>query len=296
MVTDLGQSVSIHTPVQGATCLKKDQDHQNLFQSTLPYRERPGSASRSCGTLCFNPHSRTGSDRVWRHVVDDDLSFNPHSRTGSDIHTHDNPDQTSVSIHTPVQGATMNDLICARLRHVSIHTPVQGATNPHSRTGSDARPRPRGARANVSIHTPVQGATPSINRLDTRIRVSIHTPVQGATSCCDQQSQLLMFQSTLPYRERPTSLSAGWPTCTFQSTLPYRERPARRFLSDNNSGFNPHSRTGSDSEQSEPLRGKGLEAQKCESLQLARKVNEKIGQKSFDPSYVKRCECSRKNM
>ncbi len=196
MVTDLGQSVSIHTPVQGATCLKKDQDHQNLFQSTLPYRERPGSASRSCGTLCFNPHSRTGSDRVWRHVVDDDLSFNPHSRTGSDIHTHDNPDQTSVSIHTPVQGATMNDLICARLRHVSIHTPVQGATTMNDLICARLR--------HVSIHTPVQGAT-----LD---------PVQGG------QGQ--MFQSTLPYRERRRR-SIGWIRgYAFQSTLPYRERQA----------------------------------------------------------------------
>ena len=101
--------VSIHAPVQGATlellchklllycfnprsCAGSDNNCSNVpnisttFQSTLPCRERLlGTASSIGSSSSFNPRSRAGSD---------DKAFTV-------IATH------GVSIHAPVQGATV---------------------------------------------------------------------------------------------------------------------------------------------------------------------------------------------
>ena len=76
-----------------------------------------------------------------------------------------------VSIHAPVQGATLQDITKEDAMDVSIHAPVQGATNdvffpgqpgcfnPRSCTRSDAKLHRLGLFRRVSIHAPVQGAT-----------------------------------------------------------------------------------------------------------------------------------------
>ena len=40
-IVDRWASVSIHAPVQGATCARRQSSGYSMFQSTLPYRERP---------------------------------------------------------------------------------------------------------------------------------------------------------------------------------------------------------------------------------------------------------------
>ena len=76
--------VSIHAPVQGATGVTKTTYNEGVFQSTLPYRERP----------LMHGLSPAAS------------SFNPRSRTGSDIRSQQSFTLLEVSIHAPVQGAT----------------------------------------------------------------------------------------------------------------------------------------------------------------------------------------------
>ena len=100
----------------------------------------------------------------------------------------------TVSIHAPVQGATVSPLkslspsrfqstppcrgrrqLCVPFYKkfiVSIHAPVQGATAP-------VGPERSGVR--VSIHAPVQGATGVDTNTFIAYSVSIHAPVQGAT-------------------------------------------------------------------------------------------------------------------
>ena len=102
--------ISIHAPAKGATSnhvflpdpwhnyfnprSREGSDHMenigkvsdNIFQSTLPRRERP-SFRRTHRTLyCnFNPRSREGSDQTHeRQSSDNNRNFNPRSREGSD--------------------------------------------------------------------------------------------------------------------------------------------------------------------------------------------------------------------
>ena len=58
----------------------------------------------------------------------------------------------TVSIHTPVKGATSNWIGVSIFISVSIHTPVKGATLKVANNWGLGK---------VSIHTPVKGATPA---------------------------------------------------------------------------------------------------------------------------------------
>ena len=59
-----------------------------LFQSTLPRRERRANLQHLCLVLHFNPRSREGSDNQVLPRVPDGNNFNPRSREGSDPHHH----------------------------------------------------------------------------------------------------------------------------------------------------------------------------------------------------------------
>ena len=78
--------VSIHTPARGVTIT-----HTSGFWRTF----------------CFNPHSRTGSDRQERRQP---LGYR------------------TVSIHTPARGVTHSVRRSGYGRGVSIHTPARGVT------------------------------------------------------------------------------------------------------------------------------------------------------------------------
>src|SRR5438270_230200 len=98
--------------------------------------------------------------------------FDPRSRAGSDQGAFALTADGDVSIHAPVQGAT----ICH-----GKHDPV----------------------TKVSIHAPVQGATCDLPNWRRSELVSIHAPVQGATLRAERLIGPSLFRSTLPCRERP---------------------------------------------------------------------------------------------
>ena len=101
--------------------------------------------------------------------------------------------------------------------------------NPRSRTGSDL-----GVRSHCK----------------TGCQVSIHAPARGATLLTCLASALLpWFQSTLPHGERPSDMSSAYRESKFQSTLPHGERQQCGDQQPAAAGFNPRSRTGSDSSQ-----------------------------------------------
>ena len=77
-----------------------------VFQSTLPYGERPISSKLSTHINNFNPRSRMGSDYI------------PQARSLWD----------RISIHAPVWGATGSHDCYEDTKDISIHAPVWGAT------------------------------------------------------------------------------------------------------------------------------------------------------------------------
>ena len=77
--------VSIHAPIQGATAVCPPSSHAYWFQSTHPYRVRLATIFFGKMICCFNPRTHTGCDHAninlqWLKVV---------------------------SIHAPIQGATL---------------------------------------------------------------------------------------------------------------------------------------------------------------------------------------------
>ncbi len=193
-----------------------------------------------------------------------DWRFNPRSRTRSDCIGNEWRQVRIVSIHAPVQGATVvaevdpdtvgfQSTLPYKERQLPPYFLTTSASfNPRSRTRSDIGRFTCEGCGNVSIHAPVQGAT-CIFLLQCLARsVSIHAPVQGATSAAWEVILSITFQSTLPYKERlyvkrqdcsaasfnPRSrtwsdkeiinLETG--TTLFQSTLPYKERQALPVL------------------------------------------------------------------
>ena len=123
--------ISIHAPAKGATRISSTNSPKELFQSTLPRRERrrlpfrtgkrrisihapaKGATPRAYHVTSissdFNPRPREGSDAfvnviALQHIPD----FNPRSREGSDGTGCDcRVDGYVISIHAPAKGATM---------------------------------------------------------------------------------------------------------------------------------------------------------------------------------------------
>ncbi len=122
------QNISIHAPVQGATVVVTAKGLSFLFQSTLPCRERHGQYNPLAWLCYFNPRSRAGSDHIITH----------------------RQSKINISIHAPVQGATIVIILAYIVSTISIHAPVQGATI-EIKDGI--------YNYVISIHAPVQGAT-----------------------------------------------------------------------------------------------------------------------------------------
>ena len=133
-----------------------------------------------------------------------------------------------VSIHAPVQGATVVSVDNLPIKFVSIHAPVQGATvRPTGRAdfhlflstppcrGRQCRRRRFPVAQSVSIHAPVQGATQQCGSGDMTTIVSIHAPVQGATTTRPVTASARAFLSTPPCRGRPVTLKPDAPILRF---------------------------------------------------------------------------------
>ena len=77
--------ISIHAPAKGATTpCAEVKAVRNIFQSTLPRRERHIVYLLSILYHYFNPRSREGSDFFLSRIFSSSSYFNPRSREGSD--------------------------------------------------------------------------------------------------------------------------------------------------------------------------------------------------------------------
>ena len=166
-----------------------------MFQSTLPYGERPHARAKVIKWQVSIHAPVRGATFCQPFVLTPNHRFNPRSRTGSDGTAFPLCSQFDVSIHAPVRGATVRLIVFFSQFKVSIHAPVRGATI-------------------------FGGVEPG------GIKVSIHAPVRGATAVLIFSLLLIAkFQSTLPYGERRKFTHGPVVFIQFQSTLPYGERP-----------------------------------------------------------------------
>jgi len=253
--------VSIHAPARGATRRAITSCVIQLVSIHAPARGATRLPEIACNAShCFNPRSRTGSDRS--------------SPIGALL-------DTPVSIHAPARGATL------RLGRQSDYV---RRFNPRSRTGSDSLQTVVVALLVVSIHAPARGATystgctkcgtgfqstlPHGERQDRVAQVVRATAFQSTLPHGERHPVLKevhlvhKFQSTLPHGERLWPGFVAWfhgvsihaPArgathvnlhvkillCLFQSTLPHGERHRCLALPPRKTRFNPRSRTGSD--------------------------------------------------
>jgi len=170
----MGQRVSTHAPVRGATRPAHCVRCGSRFQPTLPCGERREPGGRPPGLCRFNPRSRAGSDP-------------------GPLPTGSGP---TVSTHAPVRGATT-----AVVRSTPMAREFQPTLPCGERPGVEAslstavmfqptlpcgeRPKYRGVLQpgfGVSTHAPVRGATPRADPCWRQSLVSTHAPVRGATT------------------------------------------------------------------------------------------------------------------
>ena len=144
------------------------------FQSTLPHGERPFRLRPSPeGPLCFNPRSRTGSDKMRCGFFSASCFVSIHAPArGATCSAYDTDGEDGVSIHAPARGATCPASASLISPIVSIHAPARGATLRHS---------------NRKIASGFQSTLPHGERQylsafwTSRNFVSIHAPARGAT-------------------------------------------------------------------------------------------------------------------
>ena len=211
-----GAIISIHAPAKGATIPASRYHALQIFQSTLPRRERPAWFRLRSGLRYFNPRSREGSDHIPEclnsalEVFQSTLprrerrktvsapskpsDFNPRSREGSDYFLMICFWAITISIHAPAKGATSRSKVRTtadifqstlprRERHDLLQFPSLSSVNfnPRSREGSDG---------------PVEVTVGAGYNFNPRSREgSDRKRHRFPNLCC-------IFQSTLPRRER----------------------------------------------------------------------------------------------
>ena len=169
--------VSIHAPTKGATKGKLgSHSKKQVFQSTLPRRERHGAARSIYRMGGFNPRSHEGSDMSVPALNTPASGFNPRSHEGSDHQDHG-------------------------------YRPHPGGFNPRSHEGSD-----KNGSSSAEVYIWFQSTLPRRERpmcasisFPIVTAVSIHAPTKGATFFLFRFVLPYMFQSTLPRRERQFS-------------------------------------------------------------------------------------------
>ncbi len=126
----VGCSISIHAPAKGATVIKpKSMPKKELFQSTLPRRERQFRDTWHTRLKYFNPRSREGSDVVYLvrvTVLSIFQSTLPRRERRNGQKKEMEP--IHISIHAPAKGATHSVRVYVFRVHISIHAPAKGAT------------------------------------------------------------------------------------------------------------------------------------------------------------------------
>ena len=174
--------ISIHAPVKGATQKKMRKAVSNLFQSTLPRRERRGrhDHQRRGGLISIHAPAKGATVRTCRRNGRT-VHFNPRSREGSDLKISRSPptlgfqstlprrerrrQMIMVTLTVPFQSTlprrerrSQNELISMRMEFQSTlpRRERRGKSggnprhrlhfNPRSREGSDGGPAPVLAR------------------------------------------------------------------------------------------------------------------------------------------------------
>ena len=234
--------------------------YSQVFQSTLPRRERLCCLDAIIQLQDFNPRSREGSDctkllssKIW-------LNFNPRSREGSD----------PVRVGEATWRQRFQSTLPRRERHNHCMT-FCACHKFQSTLPRRERPLPEDHfpdDAPISIHAPAKGATQkpySHNHMNFNPRSR-----EGSDPIIPfKKLDSTEFQSTLPRRERQLFVAVKVWYPIFQSTLPRRERleyfdsptvipkisihaPAKGATNPSPScvastnNFNPRSREGSD--------------------------------------------------
>ena len=145
--------------------------------------------------MCFNPRPcARGDTALWMQPMIYQC-FNPRPCARGDSLQSQKARCYQVSIHAPVQGATINmfrffpfnafqstPLCKGRPASTPAYGQLQGF-NPRPCARGDVVSSPQYTQYYVSIHAPVQGATLVICGIEYLLYVSIHAPVQGATQC-----------------------------------------------------------------------------------------------------------------
>ncbi len=100
--------ISIHAPAQGATGVGFDDAYfADIFQSTLPHRERPWRSLENKEANMISIHAPAQGATLSEKSISDAIKhFNPRSRTGSDPPVSPRQTKRQISIHAPAQGAT----------------------------------------------------------------------------------------------------------------------------------------------------------------------------------------------
>ena len=212
-------AISIHAPAKGATQHDTGKKVVNIFQSTLPRRER----------LCAQEHAK---------CVESFQSTLPRRERLFGRRCIFLPQQ--ISIHAPAKGATSQvdegmDIIVQfqstlprRERHVQEL--ITGKS--HGFQSTLPRRERRGITLSqdlaypISIHAPAKGATTMQPVLWPARTISIHAPAKGATLRWVAFS--VLFHHFNPRSREGSDLTRVYTEkhiTRFQSTLPRRERP-----------------------------------------------------------------------
>ena len=257
------------------------------FRSTLPHGERRRPCRILLAACRFDPRSRTGSDREPSSRPCRPWCFDPRSRTGSDMRPFWTSTPQVTFRSTLPHGERLVPAGAADIRvAVSIHAPARGATpghcragsacfrfDPRSRTGSDSglvplcsstaafrstlphgERRPRGAAAGLSSSFDPRSRTGSdyCSAHSDRQHGSFDPRSRTGSDWrpADNRRRPGWFRSTLPHGERRCSCAIAPASRSFRSTLPHGERPEWTTFPAGGGGFDPRSRTGSDSHAS----------------------------------------------
>ena len=145
-----------------------------IFQSTLPRRERHTQNGGKEHEQNFNPRSHEGSDSFFLHPFRFPRIFQSTLPRRERLLPEDQGDEAeTISIHAPTKGATSDaSTAIVDITLISIHAPTKGAT---------LSLRLCIPALSISIHAPTKGATISVPSGFTIFIISIHAPTKGAT-------------------------------------------------------------------------------------------------------------------
>ena len=174
-------------------CARGDGGKYRLASRIISFNPRPCARGDACWRAgrgkypCFNPRPCARGDPDNRPRPDRPRSFNPRPCARGDGHRPaDVDDLWHVSIHAPVQGATLSP------GKPSVRQWFQSTPLCKGRQKCAAS----GQKVAAFQSTPLCKGRPAEMKLVPTTSVSIHAPVQGATSKIFSRKKLIKFQST----------------------------------------------------------------------------------------------------